>query len=157
MTWTYSGDPTLSTRDQVRFLIGDTNSSTPIFQDEEIDWLLTQNTNVYLAAASAADAAASGVVAVGGNSATKTKTVGALSISYGDTEKAKDWRTLASQLRVRAALTRTIVPYSGGISKSDKATRQQDSDWNKPSFARGMHDYPGADLKPYENASTLST
>lgn len=41
MAFTYSGNPGSSTRDLVRFLISDTDSSDPMFQDAEIDYLIT--------------------------------------------------------------------------------------------------------------------
>jgi len=40
MSWTYSGDPTSSPKDELRFLIGDTNSVEPIMQDEELQYLI---------------------------------------------------------------------------------------------------------------------
>jgi len=42
MSWTYSGDPTSSKKDECRFLIGDTNETAPIMQDEEIEYLVSQ-------------------------------------------------------------------------------------------------------------------
>lgn len=39
MSWTYSGNPTSSTTDEIRFLIGDTDASDPLLQDEEIQYL----------------------------------------------------------------------------------------------------------------------
>ena len=48
-----------TTRDQVRLLIGDTDSTRPILFDDELDLFLTQRAdNVLLAAADACDAAA---------------------------------------------------------------------------------------------------
>jgi hypothetical protein len=41
MAWTYSGDPTSSDRDKVRFLIGDTDTNDQLLQDGEIDYLIT--------------------------------------------------------------------------------------------------------------------
>lgn len=38
--WTYSGDPNLNARDEVRFLVGDTNAADPLVQDEEIAFVL---------------------------------------------------------------------------------------------------------------------
>ena len=47
---TYSGNPSPSDRDTVRFLIGDT--TVPEFlTDEEIDWCLIEEVNIYLAGA----------------------------------------------------------------------------------------------------------
>lgn len=41
MTWTYSGDPKSTPRDEVRFRCGDTDEAIPLLSDEEIDFLLT--------------------------------------------------------------------------------------------------------------------
>ena len=40
MSWTYSGDPQNSELDECRFLLGDTNESAPILQDEEIEYIM---------------------------------------------------------------------------------------------------------------------
>ena len=40
MSFSYSGDPSASTLDEARFLIGDTNESAPIMQDEEILYII---------------------------------------------------------------------------------------------------------------------
>ncbi len=50
---------TLSTRDQVRLLLGDNVQSSPLFQDDELDWFLGERgDDVRLATADAAEAAA---------------------------------------------------------------------------------------------------
>lgn len=43
MSWTYSGNPQSSVLDECRFLISDTNVNEPIMQDEEITYIITQN------------------------------------------------------------------------------------------------------------------
>lgn len=45
MSWSYSGDPTKSKLDECRFLLGDTNESSPIMQDEEIQYIISQAGN----------------------------------------------------------------------------------------------------------------
>ena len=40
MSWTYSGNPANSQVDECRFLLGDTNESAPIMQDEEIQYII---------------------------------------------------------------------------------------------------------------------
>lgn len=45
MAWTYSGDPKSSEKDKYRFLIGDTNASDPILQDEEIEFVISEYSN----------------------------------------------------------------------------------------------------------------
>jgi len=42
MSWSYSGNPNDSEIDRYRFLIGDTDESAPIMQDEEIQFLIDQ-------------------------------------------------------------------------------------------------------------------
>lgn len=42
MTWSYSGDPSESEVDEIRFLIGDTDTSDQLIQDEEIQFLYDQ-------------------------------------------------------------------------------------------------------------------
>lgn len=52
-TYTYSFDPNSSLKDTVRFLCQDTDMTTGIVRlaDEEINWTLSQQSNVFLAAA----------------------------------------------------------------------------------------------------------
>lgn len=40
MTWTWSGDPTSSDKDEVRALLQDTDETFPLLSDEEIGWLI---------------------------------------------------------------------------------------------------------------------
>lgn len=40
MSWTYSGNPANNQIDECRFLLGDTNESEPIMQDEEIQYII---------------------------------------------------------------------------------------------------------------------
>jgi hypothetical protein len=42
MTFTYSGDPSTSTRNYVRFLIHDTDSTDALFSDEELNYVITE-------------------------------------------------------------------------------------------------------------------
>lgn len=49
MSFSYSGDPSTSKLDEMRFILGDTNSEAPIMQDEEIQYIIdtyTANTDV---------------------------------------------------------------------------------------------------------------
>jgi len=40
MSWSYSGDPSLSDIDRYRFIVGDTDPDDPLMQDEEIKYLV---------------------------------------------------------------------------------------------------------------------
>lgn len=150
MTATYSGDPALSNRDAVRFLIRDTDVSSAKVSDEEIDWLLSQaNDSVYTAAVQAAESVISSYMAQTATTAgeVKTKTVGALSISKtGASEIVKEYRGIVGDLRRRMALNTPFIPYAGGISVADKEINSADTDWDKPAFVRKIHDYPHSEV-----------
>ena len=58
MTATYSGDPTTTPLDKVRFLLGDTNVSAALASDEEIGAVLVDQANPYVAVVIMAEALA---------------------------------------------------------------------------------------------------
>lgn len=141
-TWTYSGDPRSSPRDAVRFLIRDTDEADQHLSDEEIAYLLqTSGSNVMQAAVLGADRLAA-TYASKSASGISQKTVGALSISYSYADAASSFREVGLELRRQAALGIGFAwaPYSGGISKADKAANESDSDWDQPAFRLGMHE-----------------
>lgn len=134
MTWTYSGNPSASTRDEVRFLVGDTDTADQLAQDEEIAYAVAQEANARAAAARVARAIAA-------KFARKAdKSVGDLRISYK--QQYDNYIALADELTRDAAIY-GAMPYAGGISESDKDSVEDDSDRVNPSFKRGMHDNPG--------------
>ena len=99
MTWSYSGDPSSSNLDQVRFLIGDTDTTNQQLSNEEINFLLTAWNNVtYLAAAE-------GCMAIAGkyqNKADFSRTVGDLSITTMYQKSADGMHIRAEHLRNQA-------------------------------------------------------
>lgn len=116
MTWSYSGNPAESPSDEVRFLIGDTDSTTPEVSDEEIAYILQMHGDPgatygnYAAAAVLAQAIAS-------KYAKKAdKSVGGLSIQYK--QKFDNYMALAEKLRdfARTGPTGAVIgpPMIGG-------------------------------------------
>lgn len=133
MSWTYSADPSASSVDAVRFLTGQTSSADAVLlSNEEIAWLVTQQPNVYYAAAQGCNGLASrysGMV--------KSKTVGDLTLVFG--ERAKEFTAREATLRMQGAMRGTEL-YAGGVEASDFTTRQTDSTTLAPQFAIGMDD-----------------
>jgi hypothetical protein len=76
----YSGDPATSDKDAVRFLIGDTGPDTFHFSDPEIEYLVSTQGNIYLAAAMACDKITT--LLTSGGLVLTSKSVGGLSESY---------------------------------------------------------------------------
>lgn len=129
--WTYSGNPADSDRDAVRYLVGDIDLNNQLVQDAEIAWVLTEEGNVYLAAASVAR----GIGATFAEAVSKQ--VGDLRIETS--QKRDQFKKLADELKERGLL-RAGRPYAGGISIADKITVRDDDDRVVPAFRKRMHD-----------------
>jgi hypothetical protein len=152
-TYTYGNDPVISSsatsaqkRDAIRFLTQDNQANASSqFQltDEEIAFVITQEANIYMAAARSCDILANRAGAV------RMRTVGALSVEFS----REDYKELANSYRARGMTYQ--VPSVGGISRSDKDTLTQDTDWLPPLFSRRMQENPGAttDLEPVNDRS----
>lgn len=126
-TYTYSGDPSTSDKDAIRFLAQATGEdrATGFVSDEEIQWILTQEPNIYLAAAMVADRISSYFGAM------RSKTVGPLTISGSD--QARNYAALAQQLRSQASLW-TGAGGTGPQWAGDTLPSEL--------FTIGMHDFP---------------
>lgn len=131
MTWTYSGDPSTSAKDAVRFRIGDTDADDQQISDEEISWLLTEEgSNIYAASAQACDGIAAKYARLVDQSA------GELSVKFS--QRQTHYTNLAAQFRAKNAKSAPI-PFAGGISKASKESVRSNEDRVRPAFRRDMH------------------
>lgn len=128
--FSYSGNPGHSTKDLVRFLIGDTDSSEWLLQDEEITYLLSLYNG---AAANAAIRACEMIIAKFSRLADES--AGQVSISFS--QKSNSYRSMLGTLRTRLA-TDDCKPSAGGISVSGKMIVEQNNDRVKPDFTKHM-------------------
>lgn len=112
MTWSYSGNPSASASDKVRFLCGDTDITNQQVSNEEIAFLLTEwNSNAYLSASFACDAISGKYSA----KADGSRSVGDLSISSQYGAQAKTFMERAASLR---ALSYRALPPSPNFDTS---------------------------------------
>lgn len=132
MTWYYSGDPTTSAKDAVRFWTGDTTEATALLQDEEIDYALTLQPSIKLCAADCLEAIAAKLL-----QDVDFEVRGELRMDLG--QRAARYQARAQQLR-KDAQRLGATPFAGGISVADKAARVADADRVAPAFARGTMD-----------------
>ena len=110
MAWTYSGDPSSSARDAIRFLVGDTDTNDQLVTNEAIASKFSRLAD---------------------------QTVGDLKVSLS--QKADNARTQADELKALAAREGMVpVPYAGGISVSDKEVDRANSDRVDPFFTSGQ-------------------
>lgn len=130
MTWSYSGDPSSSSTDAVRFLLGDTDSTNELtVSNEEIGWLLNEwDQNVYFAAAAAAEQMAAQV--------TPETSYSADGVSYGGDELQQKFEELAVRLRwTWKQKGRLGAPYDGSNDPDNNDWRNQVEE-----IGIGMHD-----------------
>lgn len=119
-TYTYSGDPNTSPKDAVRFYLHDRGPDTWLFSDEEIEFMLATQGNIWGAAAELA------IVQSTKYTDMRDKTVGPLSIRYG--EVANRWLELAKSLRSRGSRN------SGAVAIMTQKQR------GRHYFRTGIHD-----------------
>lgn len=146
MTWTYSA-AALSTSDlyKVRLIIGDTDTNRQQLQDEEINFVLTEQTVVTYAAAACCDLLAAKYSFLVNTENSELRVSAAA--------RHKHYLDLAERLRAGGG---GDVPggdggglpvvgfYAGGALQSEKDDLIDDTDVVPPSFALGQDDNPEA-------------
>ncbi len=130
--WSYGGNPASEDKDAVRFLVQDTDEARPLASDDEIWWALSQEANVYLAAAVVLDAVSHRTAGL------TAETVGDLELRYGS--EGITGRIASLRARGRAYQR----PSAGGVSVAEKLAGTANTDVPAPAFSVGMHDNPGA-------------
>lgn len=145
MSWSYSpsdlNTTTASGRlNTARLLVGDTDSSDPLVQNEEILFALSQTgNNVYYAAVWTCRA-----IAAKFSRMVTTQLDGALSANYSD--KAKQYNQLAVQIEAQGKKTsgKALGVSAGGISVATMNVANSDPDRVKPAFSITQFDNPEA-------------
>ena len=129
-TWTYSGNPGSSAKDQTRYLIGDTDSTDPLLNDTEIAWVLSQYNNTPI---NAAIRCCESIISKFSRMADET--VGQVKINFS--QKAQNMRDLQTTLVNRLAME-DCAPFAGGITVSSKQVNRQNANLVRPDFTKHM-------------------
>ena len=125
MAWSYSGNPSDSEKDAIRYIVGDTSEDDGFVQDEEIEYALNLHSNIYAAAAMVASNLSNHFAM----QAEQTK-VGPITEVY--TKRSERYATIASKLEIKATKSETLNIVCGGVTTSDACSA---------SFFVGMHDF----------------
>ena len=140
MTFTYSGDPSTSPRNYVRFLLNDTNSTDVLFSDEEIAYVLTEWSNdAYDAARELAEIAIARFARLADST---SKSVGDISVSESYGSKITHYKELANSLyqrKMRKSPPRPWAKTDALKSTDDKTTTDYNTD-----FVVGQMDNPNS-------------
>jgi hypothetical protein len=128
MTWTYIPSQ-LPKRplDVVRLMIGDTLSTDPQLQDEEISYLISTRSSLYGAAAECCRAIAAKF------SRSVDQGSGANKVWFSQMAKAYNLRAI--DFEQKATKSGAALPFSGGVDAQDGSGDPVD-----PAFRRGMFD-----------------
>ena len=133
MAWTYSGDPAANAKDQVRFAIGDTDTTDQQLNDAEINWLISARGSASQAAPYAAEAIAAKLA----RESDSSKSVGDMSLSRSLSARSQKYYDLAKRLTIQANDFSPSVPWVNPNALG-------------PEFAVGQMDY----LKTNPNETT---
>jgi hypothetical protein len=138
LTWTYDvAAITTSPLYQVRLELQDTDATEMLLQDEEITWIITQESSTLLAAARGAEIIARLF-------ARQADTVQNPTVKLQFKTRVRAYAELAATLRQRASAAR--APISISSSAASKLAASQNTDKTGPYFKRGMHDrFPSND------------
>ena len=133
MAFTYEANLAVSSRDQVRFLVGDTDNTEFFLHDGEIEWLVSRwliKGSVYYVAAMACEAIAAKFA--------REVTTTSDSQTVGTSELQNKYMELAARLmRQHETLLTGGEVSMGGVN----AGEQPDPTVTSPAFGTGMHDY----------------
>lgn len=140
MAWSYDASnlntTTASGRlNTVRLIMGDTDTTDQLIQNEEISFALAQsNNNVYYAASLVCR-----LVAAKFSRLVDTSLDNAISAKYST--RAKQYQQLALQIEAQAkkASGKSIGVFAGGILNSDMLVNNEDTTRVKPAF--GVHQF----------------
>jgi hypothetical protein len=143
MPFTYSGDPSTSTRNKVRFLINDVDEDNVLFSDEELDYLISEwGTNVYEISRAACET----LIARFSRLADSTsKSVGDISLSESYTAKVQQYQSLAHSFLNRSMRKNPPTPFAN--AQSLKSTNDRDIDDYNTDFFAGIHDNPNSNYE----------
>jgi hypothetical protein len=118
MTWSYSGDPSDSSKDAVRFLVGDTNTDDQLVSNEEIDYLIALHGTVNRTASEAARAIAAKFARY------MSRSIGGLQADFS--AKHRQYLALADSL-ISKEETAPVAPFISGYKKDAKDLREEDT------------------------------
>jgi len=134
MAWTYSGDPANSTKDAVRFLIGDTDTTDQLLNDAEVNFCIVQaGESIYQSAHDCCYSIASKFSRMA-----TSKTVGDLSLSYSD--RAKAFFELANELLELSARREPPIPWASPANMQ-RTDEKSVPPTNGTDFWTGQMDY----------------
>lgn len=133
MSWSYNpAQLATSPLYQVRLLVGDTDTNDQLVSDEEINWYVSQQTSVKLAAADVCEAISAKFA--------RWTDASVDGVSESASQKSERYSARAKELKQDAYSL--ALPVFGGVTIAQQQQADQDTDKVQPSFKIGMNDNP---------------
>jgi len=133
MTWSYTGIPSEENpKDQVRFLIQDTDESDQLFQDEEINFLLELEGGPLKAAMKGAQTLAAKFARC------IDETVGKVKASFS--QRYKHYSNLHKELKQHSDI-RNALPFAGALEITQKEVQERNNNRVRPAFTTEKHEF----------------
>lgn len=145
MTWSYSGNPSSSTGDAVRFLVGDTDTTDQLISNEEIAFFVAEFNNARRSASEAARAIAAKYARL------MSRSIGGLSADFS--AKYRQYLELADNLLSKEEM-KPVALFISGYTKSQKEIVELDDDRESTFSRKGIMDNKRS--SPSDNASRYS-
>jgi len=133
MAWSYSGDPSDSSKDAIRFIVGDTDTDDPLVSNEEIAYLITLHGSLNRSASETARAIAAKFAR------NMSRSIGGLQADFA--AKHRQYLALADSLLDKDELT-PVAPFLSGYKKDDKKARAEDTNRERIFGRKGVMDNP---------------
>lgn len=147
MTWSYTGNPADSNKDQARFYLQDTDVNDQLMTDEELNFLISTEGSPISAALRGAE------ILLARFANCVDETVGGVSVKLS--QKMDQYKKLRDDLRKRIAIGYAI-PFAGGLDYSQKHSVETNDDRVEPFFTRDSGDFqpqPDENVGPAINQS----
>jgi hypothetical protein len=133
MTWSFTDSATPSTKDKVRLLIGDADTTNQKITDEKINYYLSENSSNLISTAIDCLQHMAATVADQVN----FSNTGGISVSASERHKA--YQDLIAQLKKIRGSNVAMKIYASETANIE--TLDEDSNATQPSFEVGMHGY----------------
>lgn len=126
----YGGNPATSQEDQLRLWIGDTDAASPLLSDGEVTYFIQMGGNPLAGAISACKAL------IARYSHLCDEKVDKVDVKWS--QLVANLKSLLPTLESELNSKLSEPMWAGGISLSDKSTRENDADRVQPAFTRDM-------------------
>lgn len=131
MTWTYSGNPSASMIDAVRFHIGDTDVNDPLLSNEEIQYHIDEQVTLLRICSESCLAIAAKFARL------MSRNIGGLSADFS--AKYRQYMELSDNLLSRDEIT-PVRPFISGYNREDKSAVEDETDRETTFSRKGIMD-----------------